>query len=245
MALMVNLLLPITVGLFLSSRRAWQRGFLFFAICMEAGTVMLTHSRAGTLTLALIVVLYLWKLRRKSERSLLYALLLAGILALPLLPSSYFERMSSITSMSLDRTGSAQERMTDSLIAAKTILANPVIGAGMGMNMLAMREARGDWRQVHNIYLEHAIDLGLPGLAIFLALLVSCITAVARIPERNVSLELTTLAEGLQISLSAYAVEAMFHPVSYHYYFYYIAGLAIAARTIADAQTGRTPEATA
>src|SRR5207237_1038744 len=73
MALMVNLLLPLTVGLFLSTKQSWQRGFLFGAICMEAGTVIVTYSRGGALTLAVIVLLYLWKLRRRAERSLLYA----------------------------------------------------------------------------------------------------------------------------------------------------------------------------
>lgn len=243
MALMVNLLLPLSVGLFLSSKRSWQRGFLFMAICMEAGTVILTYSRGGALTLAVIVLVYLWKLRRRAERSLLYGVLLAGVLALPLLPSSYFERMSTITSAQ-DRTGSAKERLSDMMIAVKTVLSDPIVGAGMGMNMLAMREARGEWRQVHNVYLEHAIDLGLPGLAIFLALFISCIRSVARIQQRNVSPELSSLAQGIQISLIAYAVAAMFHPVSYHYYFYYLAGLAIAARTIADARTGYTSEPT-
>ena len=213
------------------------------AICMEAGTVILTYSRGGALTLAVIVLVYLWKLRRRAERSLLYGVLLAGVLALPLLPSSYFERMSTITSAQ-DRTGSAKERLSDMMIAVKTVLSDPIVGAGMGMNMLAMREARGEWRQVHNVYLEHAIDLGLPGLAIFLALFISCIRSVARIQQRNVSPELSSLAQGIQISLIAYAVAAMFHPVSYHYYFYYLAGLAIAARTIADARTGYTSEPT-
>jgi probable O-glycosylation ligase (exosortase A-associated) len=244
MALMVNLLLPLTVGLFLSSKRSWQRGFLFFAICMEAGTVILTYSRGGAVTLVAIMLLYIWKLRHKAERSLLYTVLLAGVLALPLLPSSYFERMSTITSMA-DRTGSAGERLSDLIIAVKTVVANPVLGAGIGMNMLAMREARGEWRQVHNVYLEHAIDLGLPGLVLFLALLTSCVQAVSRIQRLNVSPELSYLAQGIQVSLIAYAVAAMFHPVSYHYFFYYIAGLAIAARTIAEAQVGRTSEARA
>ena len=245
LALMVNLLLPLTVGLFLTSERSWQRTVLLLAIGMEVVTVVLTYSRAGAITLAVIVLAYLWKLRRRRERSWMYVALLAGVLALPLLPSSYFDRMSTITNVQADRTGSAQERLADMIIAGKTILANPVIGAGMGMNMLAMREARGGWLRVHNVYLEHAIDLGLPGLAIFLALLMSCIQAVARIQRRAVSPQLSSLAEGLQISLIAYAAAAMFHPVSYQYYFYYIAGLAIAARTIADGQTGHTPEATA
>jgi len=244
LALMVNLLLPLTVGLFLSSTWSWQRGFLFFAICMEVGTVILTYSRGGALTLAVIVLVYLWKLRRRAERSLLYVVLFAGLLAVPLLPSSYFERMSTITSMSSDKTGSSQERFSDFLIAAKTILADPVVGAGMGMNILAMREARGEWRQVHNVYLEHAIDLGLPGLAIFLALLMCSIQSVARIQRLGVSPELSSLAEGIQIGLIAYAVAAMFHPVSYHYYFYYIAGLALAAKAIADTQIGLRSEAT-
>jgi probable O-glycosylation ligase (exosortase A-associated) len=242
LALMVNLLLPLSVGLFLASKESWQRVLLFTAIVMEAMTVVLTYSRGGALTLAVIMLAYVWKLRRSRERSFLYAGVLAAMLALPLLPSSYFDRMSTITNVQADRTGSAQERMSDMIIAAKTILANPLMGAGMGMNMLVMREARGGWLGVHNVYLEHALDLGLIGLAIFLALLWSCIRAVAVIQHTSASPELYFLAQGLQISLIAYATAAMFHPVSYQYYFYYIAGLAIGARTIAGASRGRASE---
>jgi O-antigen ligase len=150
--------------------------------------------------------------------------------------------MSTITNVEADRTGSAQERMSDMIIAAKTIMANPLIGAGIGMNMLVMREARGGWLGVHNVYLEHALDLGLIGLGMFVLLLWSCIRAVSRIQEQSSSPELVFLAQGLEISLIAYATAAMFHPVSYQYYFYYIAGLAIGARAIAGASRGRASE---
>jgi O-antigen ligase len=132
--------------------------------------------------------------------------------------------------------------MSDMIIAAKTIMANPLIGAGMGMNMLVMREARGGWLGVHNVYLEHALDLGLIGLGMFVLLLWSCIRAVSRIQEESSSPELVFLAQGIEISLIAYATAAMFHPVSYQYYFYYIAGLAIGARAIAGASRGRASE---
>ena len=242
LALMVNLLLPLTVGLFLASKEAWQRVVLLAAIGVEAVTVVLTYSRGGAVTLAVIGLAYLWKLRRRRERTFIYAGLLAAVLALPLLPSSYFDRMSTITNVQADRTGSAQERIADMIIAAKTILANPIIGAGMGMNMLVMREERGGWLGVHNVYLEHALDLGLIGLGIFLVLLWSCLRTVAQIQESASSSELVFLAQGLQISLIAYATAALFHPVSYQYYFYYIAGLAIGARAIAGATTQRTSE---
>jgi len=242
LALMVNLLLPLTVGLFLASKETWQRIVLLTAVGVEAATVVLTYSRGGAVTLAVIGLAYLWKLRRQRERSFIYAGLLAALLALPLLPSSYFDRMSTITNVEADRTGSAQERISDMIIAGKTILANPIIGAGMGMNMLVMREARGGWLGVHNVYLEHALDLGLIGLGIFLVLLWSSLRAVAHVQHTSSSPDLVFLAQGLQISLIAYATAALFHPVSYQYYFYYIAGLAIGARTIAGAARGRASE---
>jgi O-antigen ligase len=242
LALMVNLLLPLTVGLFLASKEAWERFVLFAAIGIEAGTVVLTYSRGGAITLGVIVLAYLWKLRGRRERSWIYAGLVAAVLALPLLPSSYFDRMSTITNVQADRTGSAQERIADMIVAAKTVLDNPVIGAGMGMNMIAMREARGGWLPVHNVYLELGLDLGVFGLALFLVLMWSCIRAAARIQQDGVPPELYFLGQGLQISLIAYATAAMFHPVSYQYYFYYIAGLAIGARTIFGTVHGRASE---
>ncbi len=242
LALMVNLLLPLTVGLFLTSKETWQRVLLFTAVCLEAGTVILTYSRGGAITLGVILLAYFWRLRRRPERSLLYAALFIGVLALPLLPSSYYERMSTITNVQADRTGSAQERLADIIVATKTVLTNPLVGAGIGMNTLAMKEARGGWLPVHNVYLEHALDLGIVGLAIFLALLLSCINSMSRIQRSGVTTDLSLLAEGIQISLIAYATAAMFHPVSYQYYFYYIAGLAIGARTIASAWSGRFSE---
>jgi O-antigen ligase len=130
------------------------------------------------------------------------------------------------------------------ITAAKTIAANPLIGAGIGMNVLAMREARGGWLGVHNVYLEHALDLGLVGLGIFLALLWSCLRTVSQIEYDPSSPELFFLAQGLHISLIAYATAAMFHPVSYHHYFYYIAGLAIAAHRIAVARREYVAEKT-
>ncbi|HET8721056.1 MAG TPA: hypothetical protein VFM24_03455, partial [Nitrospira sp.] len=60
LALMVNLLLPLTVALFLSATESWQRVLLLAAIAVEAATVVLTYSRGGAVTLAVIVLAYLW-----------------------------------------------------------------------------------------------------------------------------------------------------------------------------------------
>lgn len=235
MALMINLILPLTIGLFLSSKTFPLRMVLLAAIACEVATVVLTYSRAGSLALGVIFTLYLWKMRRRPERKLLYAVLVAGMLALPLLPSSYFDRLSTISSIESDRTGSSQERWRDMTIAFTTFLSNPIKGFGIGMNVLTMNQARGEWRAVHNIYLEHALDLGVPGLLMFLLLLLACLQA-ARSAQRKSAMQgdnrLFHLSEAIEISLMVYAVEGMFHPVSYHIYFYYIAGLAVAVRRL-------------
>jgi hypothetical protein len=57
------------------------------------------------------------------------------------------------------------------------------------------------------------------------------------------SRELFCLAEGLQISLIAFAVAAPFYPAAYHFYFYYMAGLAVAVRSVYEQEAERDARA--
>jgi O-antigen ligase len=106
------------------------------------------------------------------------------------------------------------------------------------MDALALNEVRGPtWTIVHNVYLQYAIDLGIPGLVLFVMLLRGVVRSARYAQHAGGARQsgLFHLAEGIRISLIAFAVAALFHPVGYHFYFYYFAGLAIAARTIAMA----------
>jgi len=109
------------------------------------------------------------------------------------------------------------------------------VGAGVGMNALALYRETG-WRTIHNVYLEYAVELGLPGLMLFLLLLAACIKSVVLVQQRSAEVpgfrEFFYLAEGIQISLLAFSVAALFSPVGYHLYFYYVAGLAIAIKSL-------------
>jgi hypothetical protein len=237
LALMVNITVPLTMALLLSNRRPMIRAALFGILVAEGLTVISTFSRAGFLTLGVILMTYAWKLRRRAERVWVYGILVFALLSVPLLPSSYFNRMSTIIHTEQDATGSASERWTDMMIAVRYALSSPVVGAGVGMNVLAMNEARGgEWRPVHNVFLELTMDLGVPGLLVFLSLLWTSVTGSAEVQrqaEQRVEMkELAYLAEGIHISLLAFALAAMFHPVSYHPYFYYLAALALAARAV-------------
>ena len=232
LALMLNLILPLVIALFLSIRKPVLRTVLLGIIALLVVGVILTFSRAGFLTVATIFVMYLWKLRKRPQRGWAVAALVIALLCIPLLPSSYFERMSTITAIQTDPTGSAQGRWIDTVVAANFVLKNPIVGAGVGMSILALNEERGMWwKTVHNVYLQYGMDLGIPGLVLFVMLLAGCIKSATYVQRRCAGVpafrELFYLAEGIQVSLVAFAVAGLFHPVAYHFYFYYIAGLAV------------------
>ena len=118
-----------------------------------------------------------------------------------------------------------------------------MIGAGIGQDILALNEVRGPrWRSVHNVYLQYAVDLGLPGTILFVMLLGVCLQLGGVRGARRASSERRSSRarrRASAISLVAFVAAAFFHPAGYHFYFFYIAGLAVALRLIADALAPR------
>jgi probable O-glycosylation ligase (exosortase A-associated) len=243
LALMLNLLLPIALALLLNAKKTSHRVLYLVIIAMDAVAVILTFSRAGFLGLCALGLIYFTKLIRRSkrERFWAFALLLLAFCALPFLPRNYSSRIATVTDIDADSTGSSQERWAATVAAAQFIAAHPIVGAGIGMDVLALNEVRGpSWRQVHNIYFELAVDLGFPGLILFLLLFFGVFKAVwssqKRLSDQPDLKDLFHLVEALKVSLIVFFVSGFFYPIAYHFYFYYMAGLTLATRSVtADA----------
>jgi O-antigen ligase len=239
LALMLNLILPITIALLFTSKRPSARYLLGAMIALDAMAVVATYSRAGFLALGVIAICYLVVMFRRGRYAGALLICAGMLLSAPLLPSSYLGRLGTIVNVQADSTGSAQTRLQDMKAAARYVAENPLVGAGIGQDILALNEMRGDtWTKVHNVYLEYAVDLGLPGLLLFILLLGWILRSTVRAVRRTVAGEegarLRLLAEGIWISLITFTVAAFFYPDAYQFYFYYIAGLAVAARSISD-----------
>jgi probable O-glycosylation ligase (exosortase A-associated) len=243
LALMLNLILPLAIALFLGNRKASARAVLLPIISLMIVAVIVTFSRAGFLTLAVIGLSYLWLLRDRPERAWAACALVLALLVMPFVPTEYVNRVSTITDIEKDATGSAQTRWRDLMASAEFVVAHPLVGAGVGNNVLALNAVRGPtWTEVHNVYMQYAVELGLPGLMLFLMLLTRCMErtrdAWHHCQRHSSHAELAFLAEGIRVSLIAFAVAALFHPVGYHFYFYYIAGLAVAVHTVCVRELG-------
>ena len=115
------------------------------------------------------------------------------------------------------------------------IVEHPLVGGGIGMNILVLNElVSPTWHEVHNVYLQYGVDLGLPGLFLFLAVIAASFRSTAFVCRRSDGVPrlgtLFHLSEGLQGSLCAFVVGGFFAPVAYNFYFYYLAGLATGVR---------------
>lgn len=234
LALMLNLLLPLAGVLALTARRRAARGLAAGLAALGAASIVVTFSRAGFLTMVCAAMLFapvVVKRRGWAPVAVVAALLVS---AMPVLPLGYLERVQTMFEVEADPTGSSQERWRDTLAAIDHVRSHPIVGAGLGMDVLALNEIRGKyWVHVHDAYLNYAVDLGLPGLLLFVALLGTSIRSAWRTERRTrTDGELTAFAAGIRIGLCAYALAALFHPTAYHFYFYYLAGLAVAVRRI-------------
>jgi probable O-glycosylation ligase (exosortase A-associated) len=241
LALMLNLLIPIAGALALIER-GLKRSVAVAAMLLAMAGVIVTFSRAGFLTLAATFVMFLAVLARRKSPAIAIALLLVAMCAPPLLPSGYMNRLSTITDIESDKTGSAQGRWQDFKVATDLVIDSPIVGAGLGNDAIVLNQERGrdTWRSVHNAYLQYAVDLGIPGLLLFAWLHLMCLRS-ARLVEKRATREprlrdLGNLAAGVQIALVGFFVAALFHPIAYQFYFFSVAGLAVALKNTCRAE---------
>lgn len=242
LALMLNLLLPITIALFFATRRTSLRLLAGSVLVLNIAAIIVTFSRAGFVTLVVIFIMSLIMLVKRRAPGAAIGVFVLALCVPVLLPQGYFERLTTITDISSDPTGSAQGRWKDFSAAADLVVQNPLVGVGIGQNVLALNQVRGStWREVHNVYLQYAVDLGVPGLLLFLTLFGMSFNGARKIEgltKRSAGLqELRLLAQGVQVSLVGFAVAAFFHPSAYQFYFFSMAGMAVALKHAYENET--------
>jgi O-antigen ligase len=191
---------------------------------------VVTFSRAGFIFLATTLLLYLGRLKKGRSGIVLLLLLL---LVLTLNVDGFIARLGTIGDVQTD--GSAHERWETTWKAFHLMATYPLTGVGIGQSIIALNDIGGvRWRNIHNVYLEIAVDLGIPALLVYLLLFYRALRSVAeaRRAWSAHDVDLYYLAQGLEISLIGFAVAAMFYPVAYHLFVYYLLGLAVAVKAL-------------
>lgn len=174
------MLVPLAVALALCSKSLWGR---LGALCAAAlGTVALgmTYSRASYigLVVAAAVFVFLW------NRKLIPGFLLLGLLAIPILPDTVFNRILTIFNL---KDSSTSSRFPLYQAALEMIGTRPIRGAGLGTDAvrLAIKDMNlyhgtAPFVHSHNLYLQIWLETGLIGVVSYLAAMVSGIKAAAK-----------------------------------------------------------------
>jgi O-antigen ligase len=245
--------LPAAMVVALSRRfSATRRGVAALASALMLATVVFTKSRGGFLGLA-VALLTLVVLGRKVRPGFGTMAVVAVLCATPFMPSTFWERMSSIVDDRKDKeefTGTREARWTVMKEGMRTFAEFPLTGVGAGQfqnyNPPGRKEA---WRETHNAPIQVAAETGVLGLAAFMFLVVSAGVGAHRTrrliegPRRRgqpdtlaavMSNTDRTIMRGHTVAMTAgflgWFVCSMFASVAYNWTFYYLLALIIASR---------------
>lgn len=246
LALNMVAVLPLAVGVALRRVSSMRRLVAAGCALLMVGAVIASHSRSGSVGLvAMVMMLALYLVRRKPGLVFAGALLLA--LAVPLAPSSYWHRISSITDGTQDDTGSREAREILLKESWQAFLSNPITGVGAGQFKNYNPEGRQEaWRETHNVVLQVASELGILGLFVFGYLIARAmragqqVRALLRRAIEGVRPTVTALeadalgwhAAMMTAAIVGWFICALFASVAYNWTFYYLLALAVAPREI-------------
>ena len=173
---LVTFLAP-TLFVIFQDRRPSRRLFAGVLAVAMLAAIVCTKSRSGFLGLVAMGAVVMYYMARVKP-AVVGGVLLAGLMALPVMPSSFWNRMDSIVNAEEDQTGSRAARLRLIDQGVQVFMDNPVTGIGAGQfknyNAPGVVEK---WRVTHNVWLQVAAELGIFGLATFAFLVMRAYTA--------------------------------------------------------------------
>ncbi|MBN1886780.1 MAG: O-antigen ligase family protein [Thermoflexales bacterium] len=212
----MGLLLPAFVALMLFGQRWWLRGLSAVALAAGGLILLLSQSLQAMAGLGVVVLLLLaWRSRLWLLPAGLAAAMLAAGLAGAGLP-----RVAAYL-LSLDNpVGIAVALRLDIWSRAAAMLADMPY-TGIGLNTFPIIQPYfypgyllGVEPHAHNLYLQTALDLGLPGLAAFLWLLAACGLAGWRNYRAGRERDYRVLLLGLAAGIASHGVHGLFDVVA-------------------------------
>jgi len=234
LALSLDLIIPFVWFLFLSSKSGIQKSFTGATVVISLACIVLTSSRGGAITFLVMFIWYCWNKTTGNRLGIVIGTVVLIGTVLLVAPQGYFDRMASSVDFSKDKTGSANARWEITKAGFYQTFTYP-FGVGLGMTgLLNHEEGRGWSAGVHNVYLQISTELGIIPAILFIVLVWKLIRNLKRIRSLPSNQgQLASLAEATECSLVGFAMGGLFAPVAYQFYFYILAGMAVAIKEIA------------
>ncbi len=216
---------------------------------------IVTYSRGGFLACAALGLVYV--LRSPRRLPALAGIVVATMLIVPMLPQTYWDRISTISAANNpdEADGSTRGRLHFWETAVAMANAQPFFGIGHNaFNAMYDRydDSNGEFghgRSVHSVWFGLLAELGYPGLLLFILQLVLAFRACAlarRAARANPSwASLQRFAFTVEAALVAYTVGGTFLPIQYNEMYWHMIGLSMALYALARKALAEAPAAPA
>jgi len=212
----------IFAGFYLLRVRLWTKFLLVLAIGLMLNSIVMAQSRGvflGLIGAGLYVLMFMPKEKRKAIVACMFlGILLAGMLA----GGGFKERMTTI-GVSYDRfsgltaTGEYQIDRLDFWKASLKMLEQHPFGVGVKrfQKMVQIYDTRNPGMDAHNTYVLCYSEIGVPGLAIFIGIILFAFTSLWRVQRLKLDgtkdilgIRMTAVALGgaLTVYLSGYGM---------------------------------------
>lgn len=179
--------------------------------------IVMTNSRGASLSLAVAILLIIWRSKSKFLPLIVLAAVVAG--SAWLVQDQYVKRMSTLANIQ-DKdadSGSAYSRVVFARAAFEMWQNYPILGVGFGGRNYARLSGKylgeDNIYMVHNSYMQMLVDSGIIAFALYMWLLFGTIRwlglSVARV--RQIDPKLASIPLALQTGLITFAIGSTFY----------------------------------
>jgi probable O-glycosylation ligase (exosortase A-associated) len=217
-ALATIVAIPMLHFLQLQMKKAWMRHAMTAVIVLSAIAALGSYSRGALLAIIGMGAVFWWRSSRKI--AITCVVLVGALLALPMMPEGWWDRMSTISTYSQD--ASAIGRLNAWHVAWETAK-NYFFGGGMTYQHAFLFEQYGPYedtvRAAHSIYFEILGNHGFVGLFLFMMTWIAAYrsagwlrTHATGVPEAKWAADLGAMS---QASLAGFAIGGAFLSLPY------------------------------
>lgn len=235
-SLSVVIVVPLCIYLLLEAKTFWPRVFWLVALLGLILGVVGTQSRGASIALACVFLFLWWKGKQKAFGLVLIGAIVAIVVSFA--PPVYFERLGTV--VNYQEEGSAMGRIIAWRTAVRMAQKYPLQGVGTGHFPVKLgTEFRPPeygsqnlpWLTAHSMYFLILGELGIPGIAFLLAMLIGNYLINNRLmrESRQSNDGMDRMFLMLNASLIAFAVGGAFLSVAYYPHLYILTGIWTAA----------------
>ena len=217
LAFALALSLPFCLAFLLQARSTIRKIFWLGCMLIMVAALFLTASRSGFIVLVISGVVLLWHFGVKGKRPMLIVSSLLFVAIVTAAAGGHLTKRFEAIGGNYDSEdqsayGSFEDRKALMIHAAEAMLHYPLWGVGC-KNFVTYS---GEWREVHNAYLQIGAEGGIPAFILYILFFRAGFKNLAKLRKReDLPPNIVYFVWALHSSLIAFVVGAFFGPEAY------------------------------